>query len=351
MAIDLERHLVGPELLSDLEGGIATPRLYCQQPSTRREAARQRREHTLYLEVGAHARAPRLRGKHEVVVLEDPARLRDHGVEQELVVLAVDHQHRRAHQHGIARFRAGLRLPAVCERAAEVLDLLRVLVRGHAVEAYLLPVERCRELGVARHQAGGFGVVEVGDHEHGSRVLDQPVGQFLEAEPYVLEADLLGDDQQRHRRELAMRAAHDSRDHRTVAHTGVEDPHGRRRRSQQRDLVGGAARYRRFLVAGIYEGQVLLAVVIEAKRRRRPGTVSSRRGYGRRRGRDIHGASAPELHGRDPRAFDHRRELQIGDVGFDRPEAGEGAEAAVRAGDDALAADDLREALDALGDQ
>src|ERR1700752_2134739 len=63
-------------------------------------------------------------------------------------------------------------------------------------------------------------------------------------------------------------------------------------------------------------------------------------------------ASLPELLGRDPRALGHRLELGPGDLGLDlvhRPR--EGREAAVGAGDHALASDDLRVAHEALRHQ
>src|SRR5213078_4551501 len=134
---------------------------------------------------------------------------------------------------------------------------------------------------------------------------------------------------------------------RAIAHARVEEPHGGRRRLQHGQLVGGAPRYRRLLVAGGHEGQVLLAVVVEAKRSR--GRLGGRTGIpARRLG---HGASAPEPRGGDPRALDHGGELEVGDLRLDRSKAGEGAEAAVGSGDHPLAPDDVREALDTLGDE
>src|SRR5881227_2282286 len=78
-----------------------------------------------------------------------------------------------------------------------------------------------------------------------------------------------------------------------IAHARVEEPHGGRRRLQHGQLAGGAPRNRRLLVAGGHEGQVLLAVVVEAKRSR--GRLGGRTGIpARRLG---HGASAPEPRG------------------------------------------------------
>ena len=244
------------------------PRLDREQAAARGEAAGERREHAAHFEVRPHARAPRLRGKYQVVVLEDPAGLGNHAVEQELVIFAVDDQHRRTHHQRVATRRARPRLPAAGQRAVELIDLLSVFVRRATAQPHLLPVECGGQLGIARHQPRRLGIVEIGDHEHRGRMLEQAVGQLLEPEAHVFEADLLGDHEHRHGRELAMRAAHDTRDHRAVAHAGVEQAHRRRRRPQQCHLVRGAARDRRFLVAGGDERQVLLAVVVEAERRR-----------------------------------------------------------------------------------
>jgi hypothetical protein len=64
--------------------------------------------------------------------------------------------------------------------------------------------------------------------------------------------------------------------------------------------------------------------------------------------------SAPKLPARDPRAFGEARELRPDDLGLDlRPRGGNErrGKAAVGAGDDALAADELGETHDALGHQ
>ena len=61
--------------------------------------------------------------------------------------------------------------------------------------------------------------------------------------------------------------------------------------------------------------------------------------------------AAPELLARQPGALHQRLELRPGDGRMDRHHAGEGAEAAVGAGDHALAADHLREPQDAVADQ
>src|SRR5712692_9132820 len=64
-----------------------------------------------------------------------------------------------------------------------------------------------------------------------------------------------------------------------------------------------------------------------------------------------HVASRPKLPGRDARAFRQRGELRPNHVGIDRGLADPGAVAAITAGDDVLAPDQLGVAGDALGDE
>ena len=84
-------------------------------------------------------------------------------------------------------------------------------------------------------------------------------------EPRVLQADLLADDVERQRREAAVHLAHDARQHRAVAHAGVEHAHGRRLGMQVGELHADAARDHLLLAAGVDEQQVLLTVVEEAE--------------------------------------------------------------------------------------
>src|SRR4029453_10024968 len=98
-------------------------------------------------------------------------------------------------------------------------------------------------------------------------MLVEPIRHFLEAESDVFEADFLGHRQQRHRRKVAMGAAHQPSQHGGIAHSRVEDAEGRRRRPQLTELLRGSFRDDGFFVAGIDEGQVLLSIVVEPERR------------------------------------------------------------------------------------
>src|SRR2546429_1965653 len=73
-----------------------------------------------------------------------------------------------------------------------------------------------------------------------------------------------------------MSTAHQPRDDRAIAHARVEEPHGGRRRLQQGQLIGGAPRNRRLLVAGGHEGQGLLAGVVKTERGRGPARGPAR---------------------------------------------------------------------------
>src|ERR1700683_2509168 len=62
-----------------------------------------------------------------------------------------------------------------------------------------------------------------------------------------------------------MRAAHEPRKHRRIPHTGIEEPQRRRRRTQAAEFLSRAARYGGFLIAGVDECEIFLAVVVETE--------------------------------------------------------------------------------------
>ncbi len=185
------------------------------------------------------------------------------------MVLAVDHEHRRAHYRRIAGLRVRLRLPAVRQhRTRAPRSARRTRTRTCPSRRSVCQFSAPRSSGVARRQLRRVHVAQVRDHEHGVRVLVEAVRHLLEPEPDVLEADLLRHRQQRHGREVAMDAAHQPREDGRVAHAGVEDPQRRRRRPELTQLLAPLARDDRLLVAGVDERQVLLPVVVEPERRR-----------------------------------------------------------------------------------
>jgi hypothetical protein len=96
-------------------------------------------------------------------------------------------------------------------------------------------------------------------------VLVEAVGHLVEAEPGVLEADLLADHVEGQRRQAAVHLAHDAGEHRAVAHAGVEHAHRRRLGMQVGELQVDAARHHLLLAAGVDEQQIFLAVVEEAE--------------------------------------------------------------------------------------
>ena len=102
-------------------------------------------------------------------------------------------------------------------------------------------------------------------------MLEQPVGHLLQHQPHVLEADLLAHDVERHRREAVVHGAHGAREHRAVAHSGVEQAKRGRARVDIGELHPDALGDHPFLAAGGDEQQVFLAVVVEAEVVRRPG--------------------------------------------------------------------------------
>src|SRR5262249_35978350 len=73
----------------------------------------ERRDHALGLELERGARAVGLRGDDEVVVRHRAAGPRDDRIEQELVIVAIEHQHHRPFVDRIAGFRADPGLPVL----------------------------------------------------------------------------------------------------------------------------------------------------------------------------------------------------------------------------------------------
>src|SRR5262245_29998868 len=89
-----------------------------------------------------------------------------------------------------------------------------------------------------------------------------------------------------------------------------------------------------------------------SSRKRSRAPSASRYWSSLRMARDLEeSVPAPEPVRGDPCTLAQRLQLQIRDVGIHRAEAGERAEAAVGAGNHALAADDIRETAQPLGDE
>ena len=121
-------------------------------------------------------------------------------------------------------------------------------------------------------------------------MLEQPVGHLLQHEAHVLEADLLADDVERHRREAVVHGAHGAGEHRAVAHAGVEQAQRRRAWMDVGQLHADALGDHPLLAAGGDEQQVFLPVVVKAE-----VLGGARSGGLRRSGRD---ADRGSVHGR-----------------------------------------------------
>jgi hypothetical protein len=112
----------------------------------------------------------------EVVLAPVRASLRDHGVEQELVVGPIERQHRGLHHGRVPGPRVRPRLPALRENRLECRYLLVERGCRRAPEGFYVPAQpRCLR-GVARLQKRSFRVPQVGHDEHRVRVLVKPVG-------------------------------------------------------------------------------------------------------------------------------------------------------------------------------
>ena len=257
--------LARPHFLDDLEARVLAVRVDAEQPSALAERAHERRDHLLRLELERRAQAVGLRGDHHVVIGLALAAPRNHFVEHEAIVVAVDDERDRVLVDRVAGLRAVARLPVLGEERLERGDLLGEVVRGGAGERGLVPHHRGRGRHGARREPRRLGVVHVRDHEHRRRVLVEAVGHLAQAQAHVLEADLLAHDVERHRREAPVHLAHHLREHRAVAHAGVEQAHRGRARVDVAELEPDARRDHVLLAAGVDEEQVLLAVVEEAE--------------------------------------------------------------------------------------
>ena len=255
------------------------------------------------------------------------------GSSRNLWSCAVDHQHHRPLIDRIAGLGADAGLPVLRQERHQVGDLLLEIVRGIAGQRDLVPDQARRRVQRLHVQPRRVGIVQVGEHQHGRRMLVEPVRHLLQREPDVLEADLLADDIERHVREAVVHRAHHPQHHRAVADAGIEHAHRRRPRMDVAELQRHAVRDHPFLAAGVDEQQILLPVVEEAEIAlrvvARRGAAAGRgptaragggrsmiegRALSRRRGCVHEGADAVERVGRDPPAVAQpRRELAVVD--------------------------------------
>ena len=174
-------------------------------------------------------------------------------------------------------------------------------------------------------EPGRVGIGEIGQHQHGRRMLEEAVRHLLHGEADVLEADLLADDVERRVRKAVVHRAHHAQQHGAVADAGVEQPQRRRARMDVGEFEPDPAGDHPLFAAGVDEQQIFLPVVEEAEVALRIGARPAARPVarrGRRRPADA------------PRALDDR-----GTRGArGRPVAvHEGADAVERLGGDAAA--------------
>ena len=226
----------GQTLLDDLHAGIVAVRMDRDQPAARAERVGERRDHALGLEVERGARAIGLRRDDEVVVGDRAARPRDDRVEQELVVVAIDHQHHRPLVDRIAGLRAHPGLPVLRQERHEIGDLLLEPVGRIAGERHLVPDHAGGRAQRLHREPRRVRIGEVGQHQHGRRMLEEAVRHLLQGEADVLEADLLADHVERHVRKAVVHRAHHAQQHGAVADAGVEHAHRRRARMDVGEL-------------------------------------------------------------------------------------------------------------------
>ena len=227
--------------------------------------ARKRRDHALDLEVERCAGAIGLRRDHEIVAGDRSAGARQDRLEQEVVVLAIDHQHDRPLERRVAGLRIDAGLPGVAEERLKFGDLGLEFVRVVSLQAQLVP-DHARG---GAHRLHGkprrIGVIEVGQHDDGRRMLEETVRQFLQRQADVFEADFLADDVERRVRIAVVHGAHHARQHAAVADAGIEYAQRRRARMKVWQFLRDAVRDHQLFAAGIHEQQIFLPVVEKAE--------------------------------------------------------------------------------------
>src|SRR2546422_1748082 len=111
-----ERVLARPDALDDLQPGIVAVGMNAEQPAALAQRAHQRCYYFLRLEFERRAGAVRLRRDHHVVVGSTLPALRNHLVQEEAVVVTVDHQRDRMVVDRIAGLRAVAGPPVLCAK-------------------------------------------------------------------------------------------------------------------------------------------------------------------------------------------------------------------------------------------
>ena len=96
-------------------------------------------------------------------------------------------------------------------------------------------------------------------------MLVEAVGDLVEGEAHVFQADLLAHDIERHGGEARMHGAHDPREHRAIAHARIKEAQGGRARADVGQLHGDPVGDHPLLRAGVHKEQIFLPVVEEAE--------------------------------------------------------------------------------------
>ena len=84
-------------------------------------------------------------------------------------------------------------------------------------------------------------------------MFEQPVRQLVERELDVFQTELLARNVERHMREASVHRAQHTRQHRSVAHAGIEQPQRRRARMDAAKLERDAIGDHTLLAAGVDE--------------------------------------------------------------------------------------------------
>ena len=236
-----------------------------EQPAIGAQRPHQRRDHPARLEGERRAGAIGMREQHEVEVRPREAAARDHLIQHELLILAVDDQHGGGLRDRMAARLAHLHLPMLVHDRLQGGNPFLEIAGRRSLQRHLMPGHRTRGDRRGRLEPGRIGIIEIGDDQHRGRVLLKAVRHLLQHQSHILDADFLGDGVERQPRIAPVGAAHQAGKGRAVARAAIEQADGRRRGLSQGELLQRLVRNDLLLRCRVHEHQIFLAIVVESE--------------------------------------------------------------------------------------
>ena len=192
--------------------------------------------------------------------------VRYHCIERELLVFAIQHNHRRMHIQRITGFLTGARLPALTHDFSQIAQLHIEVLGGFAFQRNV-PALQLRLISLTRRvQLRCLEVAHIGNHQHHLRVLGEAVCHLLEPKAHIFHTDFLGRHQERNLRKTVVHCPQHMRQYLCVPHTRIKQTQRRWFRIQPLELFVNTLRNRPLFIGGGDEQQILLAAVKKAQR-------------------------------------------------------------------------------------